>query len=118
MTDKELTSESKALLSNAKTRSKVKGFKYNLSISFLKKLYREQKGACSLTHIHFFGESKPEWRRRPYAMSLDRINRSKGYTKNNVRLVCAAVNMALFTWGDEIFDTIVQQRCKVLNEKV
>ena len=44
-----------------------------------------------------------------------------GYLKNNVRFVCVAVNMALFTWGEKIFDTIVMARiekCSPIVDKV
>ena len=39
--------------------------------------------------------------KRPDAVSIDRIDTSKGYTIGNVRVVCLAVNLALNVWGEE-----------------
>lgn len=33
--------------------------------------------------------------------SVDRIDNSKGYTIENVRIVCFAMNCALGTWGEQ-----------------
>jgi hypothetical protein len=42
----------------------------------------------------------------PFAPSIDRINPSIGYTKDNIRLVCASVNFALNEFGEDIFRKI------------
>ena len=39
----------------------------------------------------------------PWAPSLDRLDNSKGYTLDNVRLVCWAFNLARGVWPDEVF---------------
>lgn len=39
--------------------------------------------------------------------SIDRIDTTRGYTPDNVRLVCAAVNLALNQFGEGIFFRIV-----------
>jgi hypothetical protein len=41
------------------------------------------------------------WARKPYAPSLDRIDRSRGYEPDNVRLVTAVANFAMNAWGLE-----------------
>lgn len=43
----------------------------------------------------------------PYSPSLDRIDTSRGYTKDNVRLVVYAVNIMLMDWGESIFARVV-----------
>ena len=45
--------------------------------------------------------------RRPFAPSLDRIDSSGGYTRDNTRLVCQAVNFALNAFGEDIFREVV-----------
>jgi hypothetical protein len=38
---------------------------------------------------------------RPYAPSIDRRDATRGYTKDNIRIICWASNCLLGTWGDE-----------------
>ena len=38
---------------------------------------------------------------RPYAPSIDRIDARRGYTADNIRIICWAANLLLGTWGDE-----------------
>lgn len=37
---------------------------------------------------------------RPYAPSIDRIDARRGYTADNIRIICWAANLLLGTWGD------------------
>lgn len=66
--------------------------------------FRENKGRCALTGLPFHllevGSGKA---RRPFAPSIDRIDSSSGYTRDNVRLVCQAVNFALNAYGEDTF---------------
>ena len=39
---------------------------------------------------------------RPYAPSIDRRDVAVGYTADNIRIICWAVNCLLGTWGDEV----------------
>lgn len=54
-------------------------------------------GACQISGI-LFEQTKSK---SPFAPSLDRIDCSKGYTKENVRLVCHVANVAMNNWGIE-----------------
>ena len=38
---------------------------------------------------------------RPYAPSIDRIDDRRGYTADNIRIICWAANLLLGTWGDK-----------------
>ncbi len=38
---------------------------------------------------------------RPYAPSIDRIVARRGYTADNIRIICWEANLLLGTWGDE-----------------
>ena len=70
-------------------------------------LYRAQGGRCALSGLQFdlrsVGSGKA---RRPFAPSLDRIDSTGGYTQDNVRLVCQAVNFALNAYGEDVFRDI------------
>ena len=37
---------------------------------------------------------------RPFAPSIDRRDATKGYTVENIRVICWAANLLLGTWGD------------------
>lgn len=60
------------------------------------------EGRCAVSGLPFnekiVGTGKAK---RPFAPSLDRINRSKGYTVDNVRLVYAVANFAMNAWGED-----------------
>lgn len=56
----------------------------------------KQEFKCEITGHPF------EWvGRSPYGLSMDRIDPNKGYTKDNVRLVCWWINAAMGRWGLE-----------------
>lgn len=59
-------------------------------------------GCCALSGMPFslevYGDGQAK---RPFAPSLDRINRHKSYQQSNVRLVAVVANFAMNAWGDE-----------------
>ena len=59
---------------------------------------------CELTGISFTWES-----RQPTALSIDRIDPSKGYTKENVRFVCWWLNAAMGNWGYERLKELIKE---------
>ena len=63
---------------------------------------------CEVSGVPFSGLIVPGCRKRPFIPSFDRIRAKEGYTPDNVRLVCWAVNLAISEWGDDIFHTIVK----------
>lgn len=102
----------------AKQRSKQKNRAFEITLDDVAALCVLSRGVCSLTGVRF--TTTPEAKRmRPFAPSLDRIDSSKGYVPGNCRLVCAAVNLAMFTWGEDAFRQIaigyVMQRLKSQN---
>lgn len=80
--------------SDLKTRTKKKRVKYDVELDFdltyLLNLYVEQSGKCAisgiqLTSLLYEGHINTN-------ASIDRINSHKGYSKNNIQLVCSIVN--------------------------
>lgn len=59
-------------------------------------------GCCKISGLEFdlliVGDGQA---RRPFAPSLDRINRHKPYSRDNVRLVVSIANFAMNAWGEE-----------------
>lgn len=52
--------------------------------------------------------------KRPDAASIDRIDSSKGYTFDNIRIVCLAVNLSLNAWGEAAFLPILHAWSRTL----
>jgi len=82
-----------------KADARKQKFEINISEDWVEE--KLKKGTCELTGLPFdFSPSKNTHFNR-YAPSLDRINSSKGYTKDNVRVVLSSVNIALGQYTDE-----------------
>jgi hypothetical protein len=116
MTTKENIEAHKTLFSDlifqSRKRAKLKKLEFSITQDDLFDYCIEHNWVCSLTGIRFVLTSGHYKSWNPYRPSIDRIDSSKGYTKDNIRLVCSAVNIALHTWGLEVFDKIVQERLR------
>lgn len=81
---------SKELLVRAKDRAKAKKLEIDIDVPFIEDLYNQQKGLCALSGkslTYIVGKKKVHTN-----ISIDRINSAKGYTKDNVQLVCYMAN--------------------------
>jgi len=95
-------------LQGCRKRAKEKHLEYNIDSNFVIKLCHDQNDKCALTGIKFDHNFDDSFSKRPFSISIDRIDSKLGYIKNNVRLVCSIVNTALSEYGDIIFDTICE----------
>ena len=98
-------------LRHAKTRAEV-----TITIQDLMDIFEKQEGKCALSEI------KMTWYQgkiQPTSISIDRIDNSKGYVQNNVRLVCVVVNAFKSTQTDvelyEFAKCLVENMAKKLN---
>jgi hypothetical protein len=75
-------------LNTSKDTAKRKGLPHELTTSDLVKMWNDQDGKCSYTglQMRYDGSGGPE------SVSLDRIDSTKGYTKENTVLCCVWVN--------------------------
>lgn len=89
----------------AKSRANSKGLDFSIDFEWLWEQYVSQNGKCLLTGIQFKLERNKFAERFsfPFSVSIDRIDSGQGYTKQNTRLVCTIVNLALNRFGDEAF---------------
>lgn len=67
------------------------------------------RGVCSVTGspLSFYGEP---W----FKPSIDRIDNAKGYTLDNVRIVCAVANFAMNVWGERA----IREMCAYYSMKI
>lgn len=110
-----LDKQIKAVLVRCKKRAKQYEMLFDLDVEFVRELYTIQNGKCLLTDIDFDLEQPQEMSMRPFSMSIDRIDSTKDYTKDNVRLVCAIVNFAINGFGIDSFDKMCSSYCRKKN---
>lgn len=82
-----------------------------MTISDMDSIIERANGKCEVTGIPFNDTSIPGAARKPFIPSFDRVDCSTHYSRNNCRLVCLSVNIALNQWGDRVFDVIALGRC-------
>lgn len=86
------------------SRSRKNGVDHTLSIDELENICLRSKGRCEVTGLRFSLERPTgTGKRLPFQPSLDRKDSSKGYSVENCRLVCWAVNAAMGPWGEDVF---------------
>ena len=75
----------------------MKKHQCNIDIVYLKELWNKQNGICPYTGIKMIlpkNTKENQSIHSPKKASLDRIDSSKEYTKENVEFVCCSVNYA------------------------
>lgn len=79
----------KKRLYDALNRGKLKNMYCDIDLEFMRELWNKQKGKCALTGIQMTTDKHG---RTNTNVSIDRIDSTKGYTKDNVQLVCSVIN--------------------------
>lgn len=93
-----------------------RGLEFNLSSDVVMLLIDAQHRKCAVTGIDFDWEFGGAYRANPFAPSIDRRNSQKGYTYDNIQIVCYAVNLAKNEYPIDVFDTICKARVQRLND--
>jgi len=80
--------------------SKHRKTNHTLTVSDINEMFNNQNGLCYWFNIPLVPSNKPKHPQQP---SLDRLDRNKGYTKDNVVLCCYSANIGrnendLDTW--------------------
>lgn len=71
----------------AKHRAIRKKIPFEITLEDLENLLISQNGVCYYTGLPFINDYS-----KGRSISIDRIDSSKGYTKDNIRLICSLVN--------------------------
>lgn len=103
------------LYRTAKKNASTRGIQFDLSKSDYADIVNVSDGKCGLTGIDFVLDKHESHGRAPYAPSLDRIDGQKGYSRDNCRLVCVAVNFAMNEWGENVFKYVAFRMLKKLS---
>jgi hypothetical protein len=98
--------ELKKMYAGMLSRSRLNEWDEILSYEEFLDIFYKTGGMCELSGIPFAGGKINNSRARPFFPSIDRINSCKGYTKDNVRFVCCAVNLALNDFGEDVLNQI------------
>lgn len=91
----------KGLLKSIKSRCKRKGMICSITVEDIKKLWDKQQGKCIYSGLKMnLPKDSGGFRGRPAIrnVSIDRIDLSKSYEKNNIVLCCYAANIGKGIW--------------------
>lgn len=107
-----LPSRLKTLLSGARKRSNKKGISLEIDLTFLEQLWETQQGRCNITKQELRLDHTDLRINVSQSPSLDQIDPGKGYTKDNVQLVCSWVN----SMKSDLTDQELLERTKILTK--
>jgi hypothetical protein len=97
------------LVGQARARACRSNLEFDLDVEHVERMMERQNYRCAVSGVLFSLEAHPgSFVRHPYGPSLDRVSCRRGYTRDNVRLVCVATNFGLGQWGDEVFLSIAR----------
>jgi hypothetical protein len=106
---KKLNKDLKAAYRTAAKNAAKRGIPFDLSQESFAEIAARAGDKCELTGIPFdYTKGGKKWHRRPWAASLDRIDSGKGYSADNCRLLCVAVNLALNAWGADVLYAVAR----------
>lgn len=92
------------ILTHTKSSCKKRNVQFDITYQEVFDLYEKQHGLCAIsdlemTHNHLSGQHSKDF----HNLSIDRIIPGKGYTKDNIQLVCLMVNMMKLDLKEETF---------------
>jgi hypothetical protein len=96
-------------LGKCRYRAGKRGHQCSITREFIADRLRLTRGRCELTGIRFVTDKADETHRQ-FSHSIDRIDSKVGYTRGNIRIVCAGVNVAMMHWGEAMFAKLAMRR--------
>ena len=101
----------KLLFLHAKKHSK---YDFDIDEQFVLELYEKQNGKCFWFNVDLKPSNEAKY---PWQPSLDRLDREKGYTRDNVVLACYTANIGRNTSDEATFSLFVEDLKKALASK-
>lgn len=87
----------------ARDRAKKRGYDFNITGDWIRE--KLEAGVCEVTGIPFTFKTEETYGKannaQPFSPTLDRVDNTQGYTKDNVQVVIAVYNYAKMHWGKE-----------------
>lgn len=81
------------LISRTKSVAKRKGLDFNIDANMVLELYITQGGKCNYSGLEMsFISGNGKGNPNSYIMTIDRIDNNRGYTKDNIQLLCWRAN--------------------------
>lgn len=105
------------LVLKANARAKKKGLEGNITKKDIEDLIIKQDNCCAYSGISFDSKPKEKSKKNFVAMSIDRIDSSRGYTIDNIQLVCVAANLMKNELSEYQFLWIVRKIAKKTDKK-
>jgi hypothetical protein len=102
---------------NIKTRAQKKGLEVDITRDYLLETLQATEYKCAVTGITFDRNSSGRKKANAFRASVDRIDSNKGYTKDNIRWVCWAVNQMKSDRTDEEFKFWVETLYKAISSQ-
>ena len=93
-------------MNGARARAAAKGREFDLDADWITERVSLNNFCCELTGIEFYTGRFGLPVHRAFSPSLDRIDNSRGYTKDNVRIILLAANIMLSDWGHSVFKAV------------
>jgi hypothetical protein len=98
------------LFNQVKKRVLERSLPFDIDLEWLLAQWEQQSGCCALTGLPFDlrrpisqGMSP---RPMPLSPSIDQKVAGNGYTRDNARLICTAMNLSLGSWGEGVYETV------------
>ncbi len=103
----EMRRQLRSALTAARGRARKRNQNFDLTMEYLESVWMCQAGRCALSGLKFHNEVFSDvFVKKPFAPSIDRIDCLGHYMKDNIQLVCTAVNFARGQWGDDVLRQI------------
>lgn len=100
-----LEKRGQCMVATVRTRSRLKGYEFDLDKHVADIQMRLDAGVCELTGQQF--DFSPG--RKFNSPSIDRRDPLKGYTYDNIRIVLNIINVAMGDWGEEVLASVMQE---------
>lgn len=110
LNDLEFKQEVNSLWHSCRGGAKRKGLIFDITRDDICDLLKSQEYKCAGSGMVFNFSTESSSSRRPFAMSVDRINSEDGYHRNNIQITTVIFNLAKADWEDEDFISL----CKMV----